>query len=48
MKYANVGHCGYSIIKEEGVASFWRGSMCSFMKVQTVCVPRWDAWYVQN
>ena len=33
MKYNNVFQCAYTVAKEEGVASFWRGSMCSFMKV---------------
>ena len=33
VKYSNVFQCAYSVVKEEGVAAFWRGSMCSFMKV---------------
>lgn len=34
MKYANVWHCAYRIVAEEGMASFWRGSLCSFAKVR--------------
>ncbi|KAK9906889.1 hypothetical protein WJX75_009795 [Coccomyxa subellipsoidea] len=33
VKYTSVGQCGYRIVSEEGLGSFWRGSMCSFMKV---------------
>ena len=33
VKYSSVYQCAYTVAKEEGVASFWRGSMCSFMKV---------------
>ncbi|CAL8462209.1 g1740 [Coccomyxa elongata] len=33
VKYANVWHCAYRIVAEEGMASFWRGSLCSFAKV---------------
>ena len=33
VRYANVADCGLRIVREEGVASFWRGSLCSFMKV---------------
>ena len=34
VKYMSVADCAYRIVREEGVASFWRGSMCSFMKVR--------------
>lgn len=40
VKYSNVFQCAYQVVKEEGVAAFWRGSMCSFMKV----LPRALAW----
>ena len=33
MKYSSVFQCAYQVAKEEGIGSFWRGSMCSFMKV---------------
>ena len=34
VKYASVADCGWRIVREEGVASFWRGSLCSFMKAR--------------
>lgn len=34
VKYASVWHCAYRIVAEEGMASFWRGSLCSFAKVR--------------
>lgn len=47
VKYTSVGQCGYRIVSEEGLGSFWRGSMCSFMKVHPgferfmcMCSPR--------
>ena len=33
MKYSSVFQCAHQVAKEEGISSFWRGSMCSFMKV---------------
>jgi hypothetical protein len=33
VKYSSVFQCAYQVAKEEGIGSFWRGSMCSFMKV---------------
>ena len=39
VKYTSVADCACRIIREEGVASFWRGSMCSFMKVSCRCLP---------
>ena len=35
VKYNSVWHCAYQVVKEEGIASFWHGSMCSFMKVRS-------------
>ena len=37
VRYTSVADCAYRIVREEGVASFWRGSMCSFMKVSSCC-----------
>ena len=34
VKYTSVAQCGIRIVTEEGMGSFWRGSMCSFMKVR--------------
>ena len=35
VKYNSVFHCAYQVVKEEGIASFWHGSMCSFMNVRS-------------
>ncbi len=41
VKYDNVFQCAYTVAKEEGIASFWRGSMCSFMKVLPKTILLW-------
>ncbi len=38
-RYASVADCGWRIVREEGVASFWRGSLCSFMKARMHRLP---------